>query len=120
MCVTIDSVYLPIGLPKHHDRRKYCIVERNDYIEITPELIEKLKIEVMLREDELAIETDKSLEKAGTLNDPDLSEIANEVEDFTMKVETLERMLKRLDAREGGAPPRAGYDELSVNEPGDA
>lgn len=74
-----------------------CIVERNELNEITPELLEKLKIEVMLREDELAQETDKSLEKAGALNDPDLCEIANEVEDFAMKVETLEKMLKQAD-----------------------
>ncbi|HWQ58049.1 MAG TPA: hypothetical protein VN540_03440 [Clostridia bacterium] len=76
-------------------------MESKYYPDITSELLEQLKIEVMLREDELAIETDKSLETAGALNDPDLCEIASEVEDFAIKVEALEKQLGQFDAGVG-------------------
>jgi hypothetical protein len=83
-------------------------VERNEYDEITPELIEKLKIEAMLKEDELAIETDRSLEKAGALNDPDLCEIAHKVEDFAINIETLEKQLRQTDGAENKGPDESG------------
>lgn len=70
-------------------------MERKESNNITLEMIEELKIEVMLREDELAIKTDKSLERSGTLNDPDLCETANKVEDFRMQIDTLEKQLKQ-------------------------
>lgn len=80
----------------------------NEYNEITHELIEKLKIEMMLREDELAIETDQSLETAGAFSDPDLCEIANKVEDFAMKIETPEKRLKRMDFAENSSRGEKG------------
>ena len=75
-------------------------LERKDKFEITPELIERLKAEVMLMEDELALETYRSFETAGAFNDPGLCEIASEVENFAMSVETFERMLRLGDGEE--------------------
>lgn len=65
---------------------------------ITPELLEKLRIEVMLREDEVAKKADESVEKAGTLNDPELAAMAADVEDFSMKLGMLEKQFRE----EGG------------------
>lgn len=75
-------------------------MERRDDINITLELLEKLQIDLMLREDELAGKTEKSLERAGKLNDPDLSELANEVEKICLQLCDFEKFFARIDAAE--------------------
>ncbi len=58
---------------------------------ITSELLEKLRIEVMLREDEVAKKADESAGKAGMLNDPELATMAEDVENFSMHLHMLEK-----------------------------
>ena len=79
-------------------------MEQSEHFEITPELIERMKLEVMLMEDELAQEIDRSAEAVGAFNDPGLCEIASGVENFAMTVEMLEKMLRRLG--DGGETKR--------------
>lgn len=95
MCYN-QNVYL------HHSHPYRCLlggqaVEEKRHSEITFELLEKLRIEAMLREDELASETGRVLESIGTLNDPELSELANEAEDIGIEIAHLERMLAQFD-----------------------